>query len=103
MLKSIRNSLVLTSLLYVVLGLLLLLFPGLSLGLARLLVGGVTLIYGVVRIVSMSKAASRTLSSFLLVCCWRFWACSFWLLCSFSWPWCPLCWGCIFWWTALGP
>ena len=32
MLKSIRNSLVLTSLLYVVLGLLLLLFPGLSLG-----------------------------------------------------------------------
>lgn len=59
MLKSIRNSLVLTSLLYVVLGLLLLLFPGLSLGLARLLVGGVTLIYGVVRIVSYVKGGQQ--------------------------------------------
>ncbi len=52
MLKSIRNSLILTSLLYVLLGLVLLLKPGFSLGFACLLIGAVTLIYGVVRIVS---------------------------------------------------
>lgn len=52
MLKGIRNSLIVTSLLYVALGLLLLLMPGLSLGLACLLVGGVVLVYGVVRLVA---------------------------------------------------
>ena len=44
MLKSIRNSLVATSLLYVVLGLVLLLMPGLSLGFACLLIGGRVLV-----------------------------------------------------------
>lgn len=50
MLKSIRNSLVATSLLYVVLGLVLLLMPGLSLGFACLLIGGGVLVYGIVRL-----------------------------------------------------
>ena len=44
MLKSIRNSLIATSLLYVVLGLVLLLMPGLSLGFACLLIGGSVLV-----------------------------------------------------------
>ncbi len=52
MLKSIRNSLIAMSLIYVVLGLVLLLMPGLSLGAACLLIGGSVLVYGVVRLVS---------------------------------------------------
>ena len=52
MLKSIRNSLILSSLLYVILGLVMLLMPALSLGFACLLIGGVTVFYGVVRIVA---------------------------------------------------
>ena len=103
MLKSIRNSLVLTSLLYVVLGLLLLLFPGLSLGLARLLVGGVTLIYGVVRIVSYVKGGQQDSFELFIGVLLALLGLFLLALCSFSWPWCPLCWGCIFWWTALGP
>lgn len=52
MLKSIRNSLVLTSVLYVILGVVLMLFPDTSLKLACTLIGVVTLGYGVVRVVS---------------------------------------------------
>ena len=55
MLKSIRNSLILTSLLYVGLGLVLLMMPGLSLGFACLFIGGVTIFYGVVRIVAYAR------------------------------------------------
>lgn len=50
MLKSIRNSLILSSLLYIVLGVVLLVMPELSLGFACLLIGGAVLIYGVVRL-----------------------------------------------------
>ena len=50
MLKSIRNSLILSSLLYIVLGLVLLVMPELSLGFACLLIGGAVVIYGVVRL-----------------------------------------------------
>ena len=49
MLKSIRNSLILSSLLYIVLGVVLLVMPELSLGFACLLIGGAVVIYGVVR------------------------------------------------------
>lgn len=59
MLKSIRNSLIFTSLLYIVLGLVLVVQPGLSLGVARLFIGGVTLIYGVVRIVSYKRSGQQ--------------------------------------------
>ena len=47
MLKAIRNSLVLLALLYIVLGVVLILFPATSLNLACLLIGAVTLLYGV--------------------------------------------------------
>ena len=50
MLKSIRNSLILSSLLYIVLGVVLLVMPELSLGFACLLIGGAVVIYGVVRL-----------------------------------------------------
>ena len=50
MLKSIRNSLILSSLLYIVLGAVLLVMPELSLGFACLLIGGAVVIYGVVRL-----------------------------------------------------
>ena len=50
MLKSIRNSLSLSSLLYIVLGVVLLVMPELSLGFACLLIGGAVVIYGVVRL-----------------------------------------------------
>ena len=50
MLKSIRNSLILSSLLYIVLGVVLLVMPELSLGFACLLIGGAVLIYGAVRL-----------------------------------------------------
>lgn len=50
MLMSIRNSLILSSLLYIVLGVVLLVMPELSLGFACLLIGGAVVIYGVVRL-----------------------------------------------------
>ena len=59
MLKSIRNSLILTSLLYVILGLMLLMMPELSLGFACLLIGGVTIFYGVVRIVAYVRGGAN--------------------------------------------
>lgn len=52
MLKSIRNSLVFTSILYVILGVVLIAFPGSALTLACTLIGIVTLIYAGIRIVS---------------------------------------------------
>lgn len=55
--KSIRNSLFATSVLYLVLGALLILFPGVSLELFCALVGAVTLFYGGVRIVSYVKSS----------------------------------------------
>ena len=82
MLKAIRNSLVLLALLYIILGVVLILFPATSLNLACLLIGAVTLLYGVVRIFGYTRAgegeASRlelafgivlaALGVFLLVC-----------------------------------
>ena len=56
MLKAIRNSLVLLALLYIVLGVVLILFPATSLNLACLLIGAVTLLYGVVRIFGYTRA-----------------------------------------------
>ncbi len=53
--KSIRNSLFVTSVLYLILGALLILFPGVSLKLFCVLVGAVTLLYGGVRIWSYFK------------------------------------------------
>ena len=44
MLKSIRNSLILSSLLYIALGVVLLVMPELSLGFACLLIGGAVLV-----------------------------------------------------------
>ena len=55
MLKGIRNSIILTSLLYIVLGVVPSVFPEVSLGLACILIGAVTLIYGVVRIVAFVR------------------------------------------------
>ena len=55
MLKSIRNSLVVTSVLYVVMGAVLMAFPEDSLKLACALIGVVTLIYAAVRILSYFK------------------------------------------------
>lgn len=52
MLKSIRNSLVLTSLLYMILGAVLITLPGSALTLACTLIGIVTLIYAGIRIIS---------------------------------------------------
>ena len=52
MLKAIRNSLILTSILYTALGLILMLFPGSALKLACGLIGLVTLGYGVARALS---------------------------------------------------
>lgn len=52
MLKSIRNSLVLTSILYVAMGVILLLFPGAALDVSCMVIGAVTLVYGVVRIIA---------------------------------------------------
>ncbi len=58
MLKSIRNSLFATSVLYLILGALLILFPGVSLELFCALVGAVTLFYGGVRVCSYLKSGS---------------------------------------------
>lgn len=52
MLNSLRNSLILTSILYIVLGVVLMAFPGSALTLACTLIGIVTLIYAGIRIVS---------------------------------------------------
>lgn len=52
MLKSIRNSIAVTSVLYVILGVVLMVFPATALNLSCTLIGIVTLIYGAVRIVS---------------------------------------------------
>ena len=59
MLKAIRNSLVLLALLYIVLGVVLILFPATSLNLACLLIGAVTLLYGVVRIFGYTRAGEE--------------------------------------------
>lgn len=58
MLKSIRNSLILSSLLYVALGLLLLLLPGLSLNVACLLIGGAVLVYGAARLAAYFRGGA---------------------------------------------
>lgn len=50
MLKGIRNSLILTSILYTALGIVLMVFPGSALRLACTLIGLVTLGYGLVRV-----------------------------------------------------
>ncbi len=55
MLRSLRNSLFLTSALYLILGVFLILFPGASIGLFCALVGAVALFYGVVRVCSYLK------------------------------------------------
>lgn len=52
MLKSIRNSLVFTSVLYVILGVVLMIFPETALNLSCTVIGVVTLVYGGVRIAS---------------------------------------------------
>lgn len=55
MLKSIRNSLVTTSILYIIAGVLLVMFPATALNTVCTLIGIVTLAYGAVRIVSYFK------------------------------------------------
>lgn len=55
MLKGIRNSLVLTSVLYTALGVVLMLFPGTALKWACMLIGVVTLGYGLARAVAYWK------------------------------------------------
>lgn len=55
MLKSIRNSLVLTSVLTIALGVLLMLFPGSALRWASILTGAATLAWGIARIASYWK------------------------------------------------
>lgn len=64
MLKSIRNSLVVTSVLYVVLGVILMVFPTTALNLSCTLIGIVTLIYGAVRIVSYFRDGGTFSSRF---------------------------------------
>ena len=59
MLKSIRNSLILSSLLYIVLGVVLLVMPELSLGFACLLIGGAVLVYGVVRLAAYLRGGEN--------------------------------------------
>ena len=59
MLKSIRNSLILSSLLYIALGVVLLVMPELSLGFACLLIGGAVLVYGVVRLVAYLRGGEN--------------------------------------------
>ena len=56
MLKSIRNSFLAASLLYIALGLVLIVFPGISLNLVCMIIGAVTLIYGITRIVNAVKS-----------------------------------------------
>lgn len=58
MLKYIRNSLVFTSVLYTILGIVLIAAPGSALKLACFLIGAVTLCYGAVRVISYWKDGS---------------------------------------------
>ncbi len=58
MLKSIRNSLAVTSVLYIILGVVLMIFPSTALELACTFIGVVTLVYGAVRIVSYFRDGS---------------------------------------------
>ena len=67
MLKSIRNSLILSSLLYIVLGVVLLVMPELSLGFACLLIGGAVLVYGVVRLAAYLRGGRMPTS---WIWCW---------------------------------
>lgn len=55
MLKSIRNSIILMSLLYIIVGVVLLIFPTIALGIASMIIGAVTLIYGLIRLISYAK------------------------------------------------
>lgn len=55
MLKAIRNSLIFTSVLYTILGVVLIAAPGKALKLACFLIGAVTLCYGAVRVASYWK------------------------------------------------
>ena len=57
MLKAIRNSLILTSILYTLLGVVLMLRPGSALKLACTLIGVVTLGYGVVRVAGYCRGS----------------------------------------------
>ena len=59
MLKSIRNSLILSSVLYVILGVVLLAVPELSLNLACLLIGGAVTVYGVVRLAAYLRGGEQ--------------------------------------------
>lgn len=59
MLKSIRNSLVLTSVLYAALGVVLMIFPGTALRLACTLIGLVTLGYGLTRVLSWRRLSQE--------------------------------------------
>ena len=59
MLKSIRNSLILSSVLYVILGIVLLAVPELSLNLACLLAGGAVTVYGVVRLAAYLRGGEQ--------------------------------------------
>lgn len=81
MLKSIRNSLIITSVLYIILGVVLVIFPQAMLSLACIAIGAVTLIYGGIRIFSYLKSKEEqgkfnlilgivlaALGVFLLVC-----------------------------------
>ena len=61
MLKSIRNSLILSSLLYIVLGVVLLVMPELSRGFACLLIGGAVVI--VLNILFLNWAANREIAA----------------------------------------
>lgn len=58
MLKAIRNSLVFTSVLYTLLGVVLIAAPGSALKLACFLIGAVTLCYGAVRVTAYWKGGS---------------------------------------------
>lgn len=66
MVKGIRNSLLATSVLYVALGLLLMLFPDKALKLGCGLIGLVTLGYGVVRVASYMRGGSAHSQRFQL-------------------------------------
>lgn len=58
MLKSIRNSIVTTSVLYIIAGVVLILNPATALNMVCTLLGAVTVIYGAVRILSYFKSGS---------------------------------------------
>ncbi len=64
MLKTIRNSLVCSSVLYILLGVALLLFPDAALKIACTLIGAVTLICGIIRIAGYFKEGGSYSSRF---------------------------------------